>query len=422
MPNTAFATDEENNNELSKKQQIIQRLHEKYGEDLPSYEGVGGSWGFEDSEESLEFGSLIPDMDGSVASPLWGNTKDTTVKEKNHAYGTHDYIIEQANAESEVKISTNYIDLVYEISKRCDTEYGPKIDKKNNSNFCTAFHANDNYIASITYLWRFARLIGKKKSSTSWLPSNPSNEDIENFIDKASEEALKELPAEAKKNTFKKVKNTGDTDKDMVEVNVMKNLRAKSAKMVKKYYKTTSIKNNSKQTWAGRCKYIIHGMIMHCIGDVYAHKVMLKKNAADKVKEKRDNPDSDITLTTVAQREKYLDPTFFNKDNCTKDDLDKLINNISGKTTEKPDGIPIFQLKEYVKESEKDKSHKDYADNPKFYNKRVCEAIDSAWPFLESYSLTIYCIEDYASEVAGCLEPENYKLFRFDVYQEQLNI
>ncbi len=397
LPTTTFAADEDNNSGFVTKEEVLQRLHDKYGDDPFPNAAESGSWGFEDLEEAPEFGSLIPDIDGSVASPLWGTTQDKTVKEKNHAYGTHGYIIEQANAEcTEGNIPDKYINLVYEITKRCDSEYG---NGGNDDEHCRAFHGKGNYIANITFLWKFSRLIKQKHSDYDDKKATKKEE----FIDEMAESAYKEVK-----------KPSDQTDK-----NILKELRERASEFVIKYYKTTSSvgepPKNKTQTWNGRCRYIIYGMVMHSIGDVYAHTVMFKKNAADKLKEK-------ATLTK-AQQKKYLDYSYLKTLNITNNEINNIIKAVSGENTEYSDGIPMYIIKKFINgDSKRKKVHKKYADNPEFYDERVEEAILAAWYFIEGYDLVLYSIDEYAYEAAECLEPASYKLYKFNAYKKELDI
>lgn len=389
--NTAFATDGNNNSGLTTKEEIKQRLYEKYGEDpFPDAEN-SGSWGFENSDVTAKSESLIPGFDGSVASPLWSNQRNDKIDEQNHAYGTHGYIIEHASKESNVKISKTYINLVYETSKLCDRKYDYLKYK--------ALHGKGNYIASIMFLWRYARLIGLNYSKY-----DTSAAKREELINTAAKWAYDEVPA------------LSNSDNKAAFTTLYKN----APTMVKSNYKVKSdaLGYEKNQSWHGRCKYIIYGMILHCIGDTYSHMVMFKTGAADKVKERKETGKA-ITLTK-SEKGKYLDPSYFNNKNFSNTEINNVIKTVKGDNTSYPGGIPMYLLKSCINDTDKhDEIHKAYADNPQFYEDRVYEAINASIYFLENYKVAQF----HGGYVAECLKPIlGFKLWKYSNNKKELNI
>lgn len=389
--NTVMAFNGNKNNILKTKMKIAQKWEKKYGESLFSDASDSGYWSYEDTEDTNE----LTDLDGltsnlgdSVISPLWGNSSDDNINNDIHAKGTHDYIIKKVSED----IPNNYINLVYQISKRCDTEYGSNCG----SNFCTAFHGGGNYIANIAYLWKFARLIGKKNSTLN----NTNDSTIKKFITDMADEAYFSMSA--------------FTSKDGT-VDVIYDLSKFAPKFVIKYYKTTSIASVSGQSWAGRCKYIIWGMIAHSVADVFAHKVMLKPEAADYLMDKN------VTYNASTMLERTFFYKYFNENNSIKENLAKDIRNKK---------VALVQIKNYIDTTLSDdkktaiqkESHKNYADNPEFYPKRINEAILSLTCIFESYK-NVTSTKDIIDYTHSCIIPcYGFTLYKFDAYAEELGV
>lgn len=182
-------------------------------------------------------------------------------------------------------------------------------------------------------------------------------------------------------------------------------------KVLKKYFKTNSIATYSGQTWTGRCKYILYGIISHMIGDIFAHRVLLKTNAADYLR------NENITFNSG----KMLDRAFFTESDFK---LDILVEDVTRGI------VPLNQLKEYVsddldKATSKEKrrlSHKNYADNPLFYPKRINETICALSFFFDTY-LDVSSISQIIDYSDTCLTPvEGFTLRNFEAYENQLAI
>lgn len=382
------SAEESTENIIETKQDILQRLRDTYGDDLFSDKEDTYSWDFNILNELVDVDKAFPVIGDSTVSPQWGNKPNDFTT---HKYGTHGYIIKEASYYSDVKISKTYIDLVYEICKLCDTAYGVN----HGDNFCTAFHGNGNYIASLQYLWTFAKRIGKNKVN------NAVNDSI---ITTSSKEALSTINSTVQNQNWKGSKK------------VITSLANKSVSIVKKYYKKTSssLAYKSGQSEPGRCKYIVFGMICHCIGDIYAHKVMLKPSAAKHL----ENPDG-VTWKKATML-KYSD--FYSYYNMTD-----LIANIQGNS------ICTSQIKEYIKEKYtndegmskklkeiKDKLNKDYVDSPYFYPERIDEAIAAIVFFLQYYGDNFEDNYDASIYAQSCIESGNFTLYQFDKYWDDL--
>lgn len=383
---TVFATAGSDNSPLFIKINKAEQLENTYGEDLLTEVGETISWNFNDLDDIDNSYKISDDNSGGTR---WGNTQNPSVPAQNHAYGTHGYIIKKANDESESgnRVSDRYITLVYEISKRCDTEYGSGLD-----DFCSAFHGNGNYIANLVYLWRLTRLIGANKNSVT----NPTDTNIKAFISQMANQAYNNVPQS----------NLSNDAQEKLD-----GLHYTTPKVLKKYFKTNSIAPYSGQTWAGRCKYILYGIISHMVGDVFAHRVLLKTNAANYL------IDDNITFDSS----KMLDRAFFTNTYFRRNDL---INDVTSGT------VPLNQLKNYVRTTlapntfnEKQRlSHKNYADNPLFYSKRINEAICALSFFFDTY-LDVSSVSQIIDYSDTCFTPvEGFTLRNFEAYENQLGI
>lgn len=378
---TTYAETNSDSSPLIIKENKSKQLEELYGEDLLVEAGKTISWNYNDLDD------LDKTIDDNSGGTRWGNTQDPSVPAQNHAYGTHGYIIKKANDESDNRVSDRYITLVYEISKRCDTEYGS--DK---NDFCSAFHGNGNYIANLAYLWRLTRLIGANKDSVT----NPTDTNIKAFITQMANQAYNNLP----QNNL-----SSDAQKKL------DGLHYTAPKVLKKYFKTNSIATYSGQTWTGRCKYILYGIISHMIGDIFAHRVLLKTNAADYLR------NENITFNSG----KMLDRAFFTYTDFKRDIL---VEDVTRGI------VPLNKLKDYVsddldEDTIKEKrrlSHKNYADNPLFYPKRINETICALSFFFDTY-LDVGSISQIIDYSDTCLTPvEGFTLRNFEAYENQLAI
>ncbi|MEE3428362.1 MAG: hypothetical protein VZQ55_05295 [Ruminococcus sp.] len=364
------------------KELMVEKRQNQYGEMQVPEEVLNSGW---ECQDILAPTGDIVSFEQSY-SPQWENSSDSKINNNSYSYGTHDYIINTANNECDTKIPNKYKDLVIKISKRCDTEYGSKCG----DNFCTALHGNGNYIANIAYLWRLARLIGTKKSQVT----NQTDTKIKNFIDQMAIEAYEET-------TISEVESCEGT------AEILWNLSEFAPAILKKYYKTTSISGSSTQSWEGRCKYIVFGMVSHMAADVFAHKVMLKPSSVSYW------DDNNIIYDSSTM----LDTDFFNNTDFKKADLKKDVK--AGK-------VALFQLKKYVRDNNNSElqklSHKNYADKASFYIKRIDESISALDFFYDTYKdvTSMNKIIDYADT---CVTPMyGFSLFRYNTYTEDLNI
>lgn len=387
-PAVCNAADDENS-PMQVKLTKARQLDELYGESLLTDIENLGSWNFEYPDESISLDEVTTNINDSSSEIQWGTSKDTGVTAKNHPYGTHGYIIKKANDSSESgnRIPDKYINLVYEIAKRSDTEYGA-----NKDDFCSALHSNGNYIANIAYLWKLTRLIGANKGSVT----NPTDANIKAFITQMGNQAYNDIPKS----------KLSDDAKEKLD-----GLHSTVPKVLKKYYKTTSIASSSGQTWPGRCKYILYGLVSHMVGDVFAHRVLLKTNAADYLK----NAEISFNSSTMLDRS-FFTIKYFN--------VDGLVDDV------KAGNLVITGLKTYVLENLGDDTikekqslaHKNYADNPTFYPKRINEAICALSFFFDTYPdvSSISKIIDYSDT---CVTPvEGFELRNFTAYERQLEI
>ena len=129
---------------------------------------------------------------------------------------------------------------------------GKNYEKINNN-------ASSNYLATLKYLWKFAKEIAKHETGAN----------VTTDVNNASAKALAQLPA--------KVKKSGT-----VAGNMIAQLDNMTKRIIKAHYKVTSA--HPTQTEGGKCKYIIYGMLMHLLGDLYAHRLKVPKTSVEAFK------------------------------------------------------------------------------------------------------------------------------------------
>lgn len=395
----------------------------------------GDEWYLLGGEESYWDGNLVDELlsqtiaempvisqdsnNGSGASVQWtvgaddenDNNKEKKYKVTNE-YGIHGLIIDTASSTSDHPISKNYIELVKEMCKKCDKEYGITgkesesdgiYDGSNNYNFCTAFHGNGNYYVTLEFLWTLCKNIGKNK-------------------DKDNNTISKSVIIQTLNSTLDNMKTKYGND--IVEEKWYGQFTIKKTlEMVKKilcqYYNDKTFAYNTKQSTPGRCKYLIYGIISHLLGDIYAHKVYLTSTDAKHLAGEVD--EADIT--------KMFDKKDFKNAQYNVDSLIKCL-----KTPYNPEYDPesetrpicTSEVKLFIKKSIKNDEeeykilkrnlNKKYIDSNQFHPNRVKEATFSFSAFLDGYA-------ENDMDIVTVIDPfYNFNLYLYDQYKNDLGL
>lgn len=288
----------------------------------------------EDTIDSIdEFNNVVLPINENIILPEWSVSSDSAYDE---ICGVHGYIIQEANFCAE-RIPKKYMDLVKTACKWCDTKWYISKNNVTNSKKVDAVHACGNYLANIKYLWTLAPKIYHSNDDSV------TNSEIKTACDKA----FNSLSTKAKSRAA-----TKELDERIRTI-------LKDNKSV-----PSGITN---QTQGGRCKYIIFGMILHLMGDLYAHRLIIPKAAIN-----------------------YIDGgTYNSKKTYEKTDVDRkqaFINDVKNKKVTFTEAHKRSKNKNeynYLKESVKKSK---YEDKPSFWPDRIDEATGTAYNFLLQYS------------------------------------
>ncbi|MGN1031873.1 MAG: hypothetical protein ACI4PU_00285 [Intestinibacter sp.] len=353
-------------------------ITEKYGDDDIFDDNLYYTWNYNDVTDTDEV-AMGEISSGSVATPMWSAGTDSS------NYSVHGAIIDVANETAETKIPAKYLNSVVKVvCQWCDTKwyvyerdsdnnyiYDSAGNKVKNEKAIEAIHASSNYLATLKYLWVFAKEIAKHETG----------DNITTDVNNASRKALAQLP--------ENVKISGTKVGDMIA-----QLDNMTKKIIKAHYKVTA--SHPTQTEGGKCKYIIYGMLMHFFGDIYAHRLKVPKTSVEAFKSGFDPAD-------------FNEKKMFYKSDFTATERTKLISAIEAKE------VTFSQIKNYVNTSSViyKKLNSKYIDNKNFYPGRVVEAEDTATTFLDWYS--------YGFD-ATLVVPFNFILDKYDTYREEMEL
>ncbi len=200
------------------------------------------------TEESQSFGSLIlekiksnygdSNIDDSVATPINPNNGSEIAPMWNGA--THDDIITDNNFGY---IPEKYVDLVMKICRWCD-------DPTRISN-STCIHGNCNYVASLKFLWKYAKVIGNKNISGTY----------------------SQLSANAKNVALAQFNNKGIIN-NKADYQGLLDLATRTVAIINQYGKEKTPKER---------KYLIYGVILHLLGDITAHRTIVPQFMVNRV-------------------------------------------------------------------------------------------------------------------------------------------
>jgi Zn-finger protein len=353
-----------------------QIITDKYGEDGILNDGFDYSWDYNDVVETDELVSGEISLN-PVDSPMWNAGTSSS------NYSVHGAIIDVANETADTKIPAKYLDSVVKVvCQWCDTKwyvyekdanknyiYDSDGNKVKNEKAVEAVHASSNYLATLKYLWKFAKEIAKHETGAN----------VTTDVNNASAKALAQLPA--------KVKKSGTVAGDMIA-----QLDNMTKRIIKAHYKVTSA--HPTQTEGGKCKYIIYGMLMHLFGDLYAHRLKVPKTSVEAFKSGFNSAN-------------FNSKKMFYKSDFSASERSSLISAVEAKE------VSFTQIKNYVNTSSAiyTKLNSKYVDNKNFYPGRVVEAEDTAATFLDWYSDGFEAV---------LVDPYNFTLDKYDTYLEAI--
>lgn len=349
-----------------------QIITEKYGGDKIIDDGLNYSW---DYNEVTNITELVENQVYSipVATPYWyAGTSSSN-------YSVHGKIIDNANKGTVNKIPEKYLESVVKVvCQWCDTKwyiyekdenknfiYDSNGNKVKNEKAIEAIHGVSNYLATLKYLQKFAKVIAKHETGAN----------ITTDVNEASRKALAQLPDN--------VKTEGTVVGDMVA-----QLDNMTKRIIKAHYKVTD--SHPTQTEGGKCKYIIIGMLMHFFGDICAHRLIVPKTSVESFR-------SDFNNSNFNAKK------MFYKSDFTSSERTKLTNAIEARVA------TFSQIKNYVSPSSTiyNQLNSKYVDNGDFYPGRVTEAVIIATNFLNWYS---------GGFVPDLLDPYDFTIEKFDTY------
>lgn len=391
---------EENINNVITKDEISQKYYELYGEDGIIDEDKEYTWDYSEVEETESNNSS-----NSGISLYWASNEASDPDKK----VTHDDIIDAANEmaieNSEDWIPSAYLPLVKSISKICDSSRSDTTESYAQYN-TKVIHGQENYFATIYYLWSFARSIKNYESGS-----------ITDAVQTANQAGRDVLPTGIKENE-KYIK-----------------LFHFTKQIVKTHYNDTNLCYSSNQTLGKRCKYIIYGIICHTLGDIYAHRTIAPKNSVNTLLDDEDDDKVVYNSENANHVRKYFNPEDFEKLDTVK--LEEMITIIKEgqKYEEDENGVTkdisvtiqgmreYFALKESIANDLSDEEAAEllqsikasmgskYIDNGKFYPGRVDEAVWAIEYFISSFS-------DYDPALVVCaIRPVNFYLKNFLIYE-----
>ena len=237
-----------------------------------------------------------------------------------------------------------------------------------NENYCRMFHGKENYIGALNFLWRLAKL----------LIHHQTGHNMSNDIDSAIETV---------KGSFPRTELYTADDETIKPKYV--NLFSMTKHMLLNNYSTSY---NANHTEAGRCKYIIYGCIMHLIGDLSAHRIIIPVKAIETFDNNYNG--------AFNSHYHFLKSDFINFDK-----YDDMVDDINNQTLcfsylrHYNNGIPGISSK--------------YIDNPDFYPQRVNEAVSSVAAFLDYY---------HSAFNEAVIMPVEMTLHNFEYYQTKMGL
>ena len=312
-------------------------------------------------------------------SPLWAVSPDN-----NNNTDNHNEIIEYAINHSTDNNITNYRGTIKTVCTWCDTKWG--FGKANESRL---LHGAGNYLEALAFLWSFARHIRSYDTSI----------DIAVRATNAANAAKAAVP----NGEF-----WVETDSDGT---VRRSNLSQLSYIARHLVKNNNTPNNSNQAERSKFRYLIVGMIMHLIGDMYAHRILVPMSTVTLL------VNEDTTWNSVYQTKyfKYNDFRNFAR-------LSTMISKIQNKE------ICFTELKYYSLTSEEANAPSlqfnsdiisminTYTDRPSFCPARFSGAKKTAKKFLNYF-------EDY-SELDTILDSETtgYRFKNYNTYKNAINV
>lgn len=325
-PFSALAKTKKNTNE-DKGQMfyVFQSLRES--RNLDNY-----SWEYNNKKAySSKKAKKLSPIGKSIITPKW-NVNDS---DYDSICGVHGYIIQDANDFAEV-IPNKYMNLVKTACKWCDTKW---YISNNPNNKVEAVHDCGNYLANIKYLWKLAPKVYHSNDTSL------TNTEINTFCDQA----------------FNSLSSAAKSRAATIELN------SRVRKILKDNKAVPSGTTN--QTQGGRCKYIVFGMLLHLIGDLYAHRLIVPKSALNHINGGTFNSHKTYNKSDVNSNRKQAFINDINNKKVTFTNAHKKSSNPN----------EYNYLKSSVTKNK-------YEDNPSFWPGRLDEATTTAYTFLDSYS------------------------------------
>lgn len=184
----------------------------------------------EDTDEKFENDKKLPDYSDDadvVVEGLWSVTK-------------HAKMITDLKNDASISISQANLELMATTAQLADKQFGSKCGDNNLKNL----HGKNNYVASLKFLWQFAKNLNAGQATKT-----------------AKENALNKLPKELRGGQLGKMANGLET-----YINKQKLTKTNSGK-----------------------KYLILGFTCHVIGDTYAHRAIVPKSAVTNASTKKTN-------------------------------------------------------------------------------------------------------------------------------------
>lgn len=181
--------------------------------------------------EKLENNEAVPDYSDQadiVVEGLWSVTK-------------HAKMITDLKNDASISISQANLELMATTAQLADKQFGSKCGDENN---LKNLHGKNNYVASLKFLWQFAKNLNAGQATKT-----------------AKENALNNLPKGLRGGQLGKMANGLET-----YINKQKLTKTNSGK-----------------------KYLILGFACHVIGDTYAHRAIVPKSAVTNASTKKTN-------------------------------------------------------------------------------------------------------------------------------------
>lgn len=206
----------------------------------------------EKAVEKLENNEAVPDYSDQADIVVEGLWQAQTSLQKPLS-STHGQLVKYAVDKTTSKISTENLNYMARAANLADRNIKNKkgVDKNSNAykyNYSDvkAYHGKANYVASLKFLWKYANLIGQKKSY-----------------------------ADAKSITKTAIGNSKASQSEKVQI--------KFAIDATEFMLKEQTKALNKSLTAQNKKFLVMGFIMHLIGDTYAHATIVPKYTLNKV-------------------------------------------------------------------------------------------------------------------------------------------